>query len=534
MFYRGFPALMPHVRPDAITLPRVAGMRAARAESDAMRAMNRDLGSMKLSERLKNPSGWNQLQRARRDCLEALLAVPPSRAVAERAADLICMIAEESLWSANPTNVPFDDEGHPEIDLQAAETAVLFGWTRRVLGPLLNEISPRITGRMLSEVRRRILKPVLAHEDYPFMKGEGACPMTIAADIILTCLLMETDEARAARVLKPALRIMDEICGRHGRALAPLTGTITDISAASDLAALLKRMTHGSMDLTENIPANDWLDEILYAWIHGPYFNDPAGCGMTPPVSGSDIFRIGLAAGDDALTALGAQLHNADSIPPRTVTGRLMDLSACALLEAENGRPPRLRYAATRNNLLMAARIPGLYCAMHTGGGRGNAGDLCLFADDLPILADGGDCAFRNLPVLSGSEQLAVPSRPCVADFEDREDREIMSVDLTHAYPAECALRSYQRTVLTLREEHTVRIVDALQFDEPAEVMFSFVTAVRPAVLNAAVRLGPVRLTWEGGFTANARPMENGLTRLELTADAPVERALFAFNFERA
>lgn len=530
MFYRGLSALTPHIRPDALPLPRVAGLRAARAESDAMRAMNRDLGNMKLSERLKNPAGWLQLQRTRRECLEALLAVPPSRATAERAMDLICMICEESSWSASSA-FP-DDESHPEIDLQAAETAVLFGWTKRILGTYLNEISSRIAGRMLSEVRRRILKPALAHEDYPFMHGEGHCPITITVDIALACLMLETDEARIGRVLKPVFKLLDENCGRRGRCFAPLNDSITDISAVSDLAALLKRMTHSALDLTDGVPSDNWLDEILFSWIFGEYFNDPAGTGLTPELSGSDIFRIGLAAGDDALTALGAQVHHARSIPPRTVTGRLMDLSACALLEAETGKPPRLRYAATHRNMLMSARIPGMYCSMHVGGNRGNAGDICLFAEDSPILAESG--AAFNLPTVAGKAQLLRPDRPCVADFEDREDREIMSVDLTYAYPAECCLRSYQRTALVLRGEQTVRIVDAMQFDRPSPVSFSFITPVRPAVLTSAVRLGPVRLTWEGNFTVSAHPMESGMTRLELTTAEPVTQALFAFNFERA
>ena len=165
------------------------------------------------------------------------------------------------------------------------------------------------------------------------------------------------------------------------------------------------------------------------------------------------------------------------------------------------------------------------------GGNRGNAGDVCLFADDSPILA-GTDTVF-NLPIVAGKAQLQRPDRPCVADFEDREDREIMSVDLTYAYPAECCLRSYQRTALILRSEHTVRILDAMQSDRPSTVVFSFVTPVRPVVLSSAVRLGPVRLTWEGDFTVSTHPMENGMTRLELSAVQPVTQALFAFNFER-
>ena len=120
-----------------------------------------------------------------------------------------------------------------------------------------------------------------------------------------------------------------------------------------------------------------------------------------------------------------------------------------------------------------------------------------------------------------------------MADFEPREDREMMSVDLTRAYPAECGLRSYQRTALTLRGERTVRIVDALSLESPQTVAFSFVCAARPTVLSAAVRMGGVRMTWEGDFLASAEPIDGGLHRLDFVAAQPVKQALFAFNFER-
>lgn len=535
MFTQGFATLMSRFRPDAVLLPRVARMRAVQAEGEASQALNCALPDMLLSERLSDPDGWRSIQQSRRRALEALLAVPPTKETIARAADLIALISEESTWSANPSGEYFDEENHPEIDFQCAETAVLFGWTKRILGDALNVRSPRIVSRMVAEVRRRALRPAQVHDDYAFMTGGGARPMAIAADLLLAALLLEPDEARLSRALRPMLRILDDCCSRHGRAFAPLTDVVADVSAVSDLVVLLREMTDDALDLTGQLPAGDWLDEILYAWIHDRLFVDPAGDGMQPALSGGDIFRIGHAAGDDQLTALGAMVWHQQHLPSATTTGRLRELSACALMESAFGRPKRLRYAHLRDNRLMAARIPGLYCALHTGGGRGNAGDLCLFADEAPILVDSGrSCPVKNVPVLNDLSQLTAPFRPCIADFEDREDREVMSVDLTAAYPKECGLRSYQRTALTLRPEQTVRIVDALAFDQPCRTSFRFVTAVRPTVLSTAIRLGPVRLTWEGEFTISASPLDNNLTLLEFTAAEPVRQALFSFSFERA
>ena len=182
---------------------------------------------------------------------------------------------------------------------------------------------------------------------------------------------------------------------------------MTDVAAASDLAPLLARATRGELDLTDRLPMPDWLDEILFAWIQDDRFVDPGAEGMVPPLSGGDVFRVGLYAGDGALTALGAQLFRHSRLPAASVTGRMLEAADCAMLEAESGRPPRLRYAATARNLVMSARMPGLYCALHVGGGRSNAGDCLLFSDGQPILTEAGaDCAARNLPTLNGQPQL--------------------------------------------------------------------------------------------------------------------------------
>jgi len=534
MFSRSYSVLISSFQPNALRLPRPAAMNSQRIESAAHQAMEYGMEDMRLSERLRSPAAYHILQQSRRSALEALLSVSPTPERIVQAVDLIAAICEESTWSANTAGTHFDDESKPPIDLQCAETAVLFGWTRRVLGKRLGEVSPRIVNRMVCEVRRRFFKPALAHSDYAFLSGKGAFPMVIAVDLLLSCLLLESDDTRVGQMLKPVLRTLDECCGQHGRGLRPLAETVTEISAMADLVLLLQDMTHNALDLTGTYPTDDWLDEVFFHWIDGQLFNDPAGNGLTPLLSGNDIFRIGYIGGDEPLMALGAKVWHANHRASFTVTGRLMELSTGAALEAALGKLPHLRYASTRNNQLMSARIPGLYCSMHVGGDRANAGDVVLLADNSQVLADGGRmCPFRSLPTLGGYTQTPAPSKPCIAEFEAREDREIMSVDLTSAYPAASRLHSYQRTLITLRGESTVRIVDALAFDEPSSVVFSFVTAANATILSTAIRIGAVRMTWEGSFHIDAVPLENGLTQLRFTATQPVQQEIFSFSFER-
>ena len=533
MFSRSFSTLISNFRPDAIRPPRPCAAGKERIKAAAEAAMLFEPGGLTLSQRLRDPLTYNVLQQQRRLSLEALLSVSPSPEVLTHTVDLIAAICEESTWSENLACEHFDDENHPPIDLQCAETAVLFGWTFRMMGKKLNEISPRITNRMLCELRRRIFRPLQAHTDYPFMAGGGRFPMVIACDLLLSALLMESDTTRVSHILKPVLRALDECCIRHGRSLIPFEETICEISAVSDLAILLQDMTCNALALSEVYPTDDWLDEILFSWIDGLLFLDPAGNGLKPTPSGSDIFRIGSIACDEALMALGAKVWRANHRHSGTVTGRLMELSACGTLEQTAGKLPRMRYAATRGNLLMSARIPGLYCAMHTGGANANAGEVLMLADGTQILADGGrSCHARSLPTLAGQSQLIAPRKPCIAEFEAREDREIMSVDLTAAYPETLGLQSFQRTLITLRPEGTIRLVDALALREPSSVVFRFITAANVTVLSSCVRLGPVRMTWEGSFHVNTSTLENGLTELLFTAAQPVQEGIFSFSFE--
>lgn len=141
-----------------------------------------------------------------------------------------------------------------------------------------------------------------------------------------------------------------------------------------------------------------------------------------------------------------------------------------------------------------------------------------------------------NLPIIDGHAQLDHPDLPCEADFEVREDRELMSIDLTHAYPTAAAVRSYQRTAMILREEDSLRLVDAFDLSNPCRVAFRFFFTEKPLYIQGKLQAGPVDLSWEGDLTLDVSPlasekqMAEGLYQVELTTPSPVTRAFFAFT----
>ena len=557
MFFRGYNTLNATARPEALPSPLATGAAREWAHAGAHLAMSRDLPAMPLSQRLADPAGYQRLQRGRRQAMEALMSVEPDAARLERVTDLICMIVEESTWSENPRGMPFDDDQHPRIDFQCAETLMLLAWVHRAMG---EQLGSRVSAKIQYEARRRVFSPFLAHSDYPFMRfiGPGrkasSRPLCILSDILLACIILETDFGRRAAVTKQALRLIDQAIHVRGQRCVPLADELAETAAVTDLCLLLRKLTRGELDLTEVYPTPDWLDALLIPWVEGDFFVDPALGDLRPVLSGQELFRVGLASGDEALTALGATLHRSKRLPSATVTGRMLDLSCVSMLAAQVDKPPRLKHAATARNRLMLSRLGDISCALHAGGDRANAGSLVVFSGEKPVLVETPKHAC--IPLIGGVAQLACPGENspeaafgadvCPADFETQPDRDLMSVDLTHAWPSGVGARSIQRTAMVLRRDGMLRIVDAFDLEKPTAVAFRFVTPQTPEKIKpdgitvTGVRLGPMELSWEGEMTCTIAPLEGRLSMgeaenaplfcLTLTPSQPVTRGFFAFH----
>jgi len=558
VFFRGYNILNSMARPESLPSPLATGPAREWACAGAHLAMSRDLPAMFLSQRLSDPEAYLRLQRGRRQALEALMAVEPDEHQLERVIDLICMIVEESSWAENPKGAPFDDDQHPRIDFQCAETLMLLAWVQRAMG---ERLGARVSAKLQYEARRRVFSPFLAHSDYPFMRYMGPVstrsnrPLCILSDLLLASVLLETDAGRRAAIMKQSLRLIDQAVQARDRRVQPLTDALAETAAVTDLCTLLRKLTRGQLDLTEVYPTSDWLDGLLIPWIDGDCFVDPATGNMMPALSGQALFRVGLASGDEALSALGAALHRQRHVPSARVTGRMLDLSCAGMLSAQIEKPPKLKHAATAQNRLMISRFSGLTCALHAGGDRANAGSIVLFADGTPILVE--TPTRTSLPVIDGLTQLTAPGENapeaafgadvCPSDFQTRPDRDLLSVDLTNAWPARLGARAIQRTAMVLRQENILQLVDAFDLEKPAKVTFRFITPQSPEMIRPdgatteAVRLGPVTLSWEGEMRCEITALNerfpigegNGelLRCVSLTPVNPVGRGFFVFHF---
>lgn len=532
MFAKGISILIGSaVDPGNIPIPRPSDELAEGCAQAAMQALQAGCEYLSPLERMEKPELWLSVQRRRRRQLESFLWVDSNPQILERIVDLCLMICEEPNWSASSAAV--EDPNHPAIDFCAAETGVLLAWIQHRHGAKLKEMCPRLSRVTLDAVRRRLITPILAHDDYPFMRGSGSCAALILADLLLCCLLMEASPSRRQQPVKALLHLLDRLCLTVPNTALPLSDRLTDACALTDLARLLKRLTRGELDLTREVPPPGRLDDPIIAWIGGEYFLDPGGASMHPELAGIDLFRLGYLNRDRALCALGAQLHRQKARPAAILSGRILSMEYMRAAEDEFAPPPKLRRAQSEDGGIMVSRVNGLIAALTRGGSRANCGDITLFAENTPIFGDMGG-KIHSLPRIDDLDPLERALRIPASDVDFSEERDMMSIDLTDAYPEAAGLAAYQRTLMTMRADGTVRLVDAFEFIRvPRAVSFCFVCARKPLSLRQSVRLGPVSLGWDGDMLPEIAELPDGTHLLRFVLRDPPRRLICGFTIER-
>lgn len=534
MFARGISILVAsNVDAGNIPSPRPYDALADRCAQAALRAMQAENDSMTLSERAAQPDRYARLQQKRREQLESFLWVEPNRDALECILDLIGAILEEISWADR--DQPVDDPAKPKIDVQAAETAMLLAWVMRRHGSKLKEICPNLAAEIASQLRRRLLSPMLAHNDYAFMRGRGVCPMLILSDLLLSCLMLEDSPSRRQQPIKHLMLLLDRVYSLPPSALTPLEDRLADACALADLARLLKRISRGELDLTRDVPTGTRLDDILIPWIHTDCFFDPAGNGLQPHISGMDVFRLGYLSRDNALTALGAHINRLNNRPSASVNGRVLNMEYLRAAQDENNPLPHLRRAAAEDRSLMVSRMGRLCTAITTGGDRANAGDFVIFSDSVPVIADMGGL-IHSLPEIDGCGPMIRPRFGVSADADFGRERDLMSTDLSGCYGEECGVAAYQRTLMTMRSDGTIRLVDAFELiRQPKEIAFRFVCAQKPLILGDCVRIGAMHLFWDGEMEPEICEAGEGSEKcylLKLKMVNPQRRLICGFRFE--
>jgi hypothetical protein len=442
------------------------------------------------------------------------------------------------------SGVGLPDAAEPVIDLFAAETGVTLAHVHYLVGAQLRTVSPLLPARIAAEVKRRILDPGWARDDFKWMGlKERKEPLNnwtswIASSWLEANLLLEPDpERRIAATLK--------ICGCLDRFLEDYSGdgaceegpSYWTLSAGPyldclmaldsalgdtvDLAAdpFVRRMGHYVLDVHV---AGDWF--VNYGDAH-------AQVRHSPPL----LHRFGRATGDGELAAFGAF-----RAPARGITlsdqGRLArdvaDVLEVARMRATPGRDALPRAAWYPALGLMTTRAQagspqGFFLAVQAAPnarshGHHDSGSFIVFHDGLPVFVDPGveaytaktfsrdrytiwtmQSGFHNLPLVGGTMQRGRDARDRASRVrvDDGQRATGMTMDLATAYDPDAGIKVWERRVALDRGAGAVTLRETFELSRPAPVTLVFMTPRRPDTTQPGIVALPVA----GGRTVHLR-----------------------------
>jgi hypothetical protein len=445
----------------------------------------------------------------------------------------IWAISEETGWvgaahlGLQAKGKGLNDVTEPTIDLYAGETAALFAWTHYLVGERLARVSPLVDARIVIEVRRRVLDPGLAREDFWWM-GLGAPRALnnwtpwIASNWLTAVLVLETDAERRQNGVRKIARILDQFLNGYSEDGGCDEGPGYWGHAAGSLfeaLELLHSATGGAVDVYDRPLVHQMMQFIAKVHVGSDYFVNFGDASPKPRPPASLVFRMGRRLHDPVLTGFGAWLAARDREDGRDSSGRGLALGRAlpALLiqrELEESAPhaPDIRDVYLPDLQFFAARDARLYVASH-GGHNGEShnhndvGDVVVFVDGEPALIDVGvetytaqtfgagrydiwtmQSGFHNLPTVNGQQQSSG------REFGASDVRYVPSasapsvrLDIARAYPSEARLSHWVRTV-TLHRGRDVEVADtyaAASCRQP--VAQSLMTPLTPDVGKAGV-----------------------------------------------
>jgi hypothetical protein len=454
----------------------------------------------------------------------------------------VWLICEETFWgapahmAAQKAGVGLPDVTEPIIELFSAETAQLLSWTKYLLGPQLEQVSPLINKRIKLETERRMLKPARERNDFTWMGLGGPkqehrlnnwCPW-INSNLLVTNLMLEDDPKLRVEETTRIAKSVDAYLNDYWRDAGEEEGPGYFSRSVMCLFEVLSTLESATGNST-NILANPFLDAmgrfILNVHITGDDYVDYGDVHGKAAPSGDVLYRFGKAVHDEQLQAFGAYYAAKDGWNAkgagltRAMNVNLTSLSRSipAVLEANEIRGARQEDVLVRDAWypdfgLMTARekadtTDGMYVAvLASNNGRSHShndtGNFVIYQDGEPVTIDVGveaytaktfgperysiwtmQSAYHNLPTVGGvMEHSGVEYAASERKYSSNDERAMVSFDIANAYPKAAGIQTWIRTVMLDRKNDKVTVEENFELERAVPVSLSVMT---PRVPNA-------------------------------------------------
>lgn len=456
----------------------------------------------------------------RREILKALIVghAVNNGAYAARLADLSWELMDEYCW-ADPAAFGANGYANSElVDESALEAAETLACLTQVV---TDERLTPVLRRAEREIARRVLRPFVQKG----MRGDAHSVLSV----LVAALITPGDDHERWQAVRRCVLLIDEILDDKKQ-----IGLEEAMSRAADIARCLELIhlaSGGEVDFRGDERFRSLAHLPCSMHIGSGWFVNPGGESMRPKLNLYALHATGRAAGDHELQSLASFLNRRAAIkqnPFDVKSGPLChQLLNAADSEGLNRTPARTPLTGSvKENRLRAVtrRQDGFFVAL-TGGG-----DFTLFHGDEPVVIGAGSVA-----AYGGKG----PVRACAPRDIEREDGiySLISMNLAGVYPEGVNLGSYQRSVMFMPFDESVRLMDVYEFDRARKAAeFVFISPCEIEVFDGYAVMGPVKMEWENGLSARASSGKGGadferVYRLTLTTEESGLGGNYTFTF---
>lgn len=463
--------------------------------------------------------------------------------------DGIWLLCEESSWVISAHNVnpipgaptaaehPLPDVRKPYIDLFSAQTGMILSLTALLLGKQLDGVSRVIRRRIRDEIRRRILQPFMATDDFWWM-GFRRSDLNnwtpwILSNILICAILDPMPAEKLAKYLTRACGMLDRYID-----VLPADGGCDEGAgywnmaggALLDCLTLLETVTGDRMTFRKNEKIRNILNYPVKAELGNGWFANFADCDARPFISGERMETAGKMLEDPALTALGTRMRGtvADQLRDVPHLSRALDLifhapAGPAAPDAEKAADtflPDLQVRIVRRGRWILACKGGHNGENHN---HNDVGSFILMRDGEPEAVDAGNMIYtaktfseerytlwniragwHNVPMIGGKEQRegaehAARNVHCTPDG--------MELNLEAAYSEDAGVQELKRS-FTLKTDG-LQLTDEGILQNAQQVTWVFLLRAKPELRDGRIVAGDLMIRFPKGlaFTAEEKPV---------------------------
>lgn len=495
-----------------------------------------------------------------------------------RTIDYLNAILEEWTWCV-PAHMSWDSrtrspEKHYQSDLFASETGAQLALTVNVIGGLLDEDCPGLSGRIRETVLTRAVRNPLSIEtcrENLWMHNEIPANWTpwCSANLIVAALILEQNRQRLSEAVRTYLKGVSRFAWYYPEDGYCMEGPTYYSVAAGNLYRLchvFERVMPGSMENFYRHPKNRAIFEwIAHVVIHSCLvsFGDAGRLGVGEYRNSALLKSCGSTLKSAGLLRLASgPLSLRGCIPGGvgdTLFGGLMALFDIPAEEAAAQTEPENDYSFFRDRLVVfrSSRLSASLKAGNNGEyhNHNDLGHFSVWYEDMPLIIDAGADVYtkqsfsnerytlwntrgkgHNAPVFDGLEQLAGKSYFAALSLESGGEK-VAVCDLSHSYPEQVGVVEFTRTMRFAPER--VSVEDRFHLRQARKARIHLLCAVPPRIDGRRVLFREVALELENLECVSQRNVnaskacsatlpDGSITELVLEATAEQYRMVFS------